>query len=374
MKRWIKNVYFLSGKEIRSFFSDYTLLVLVIIMFTVMIYSIAKGITTEVKNATVAILNEDRSPLSYRIQDAMLPPQFKSVVEIQRADIDAAMDSGEFIFVLTIPPHFGADVLAHKQPELQLLVDATAMSQAAVGAGYLSHIIQQQLSEYLTHIPLDRTLLEPKLNVLFNPNLKTEWYMPITQITGNSTLLTLILVGAAVIREREHGTIEHLLVMPVSASEIVISKILANGFIILIAAFLSLYFVVHQFIGVPINGSMTLFIATEAIFLSSMAGLGIYLATHAPTMPQFSLLCMPVYVVLYLLSGSLSPLENMPVAVQYLMQLSPLTQFISIGQDVLFRGAGFTVIWPKVLMISLMGAFFIVVAIFRFRHMLARQS
>ncbi|SUB36488.1 inner membrane transport permease YhhJ [Pasteurella multocida] len=182
--------------------------------------------------------------------------------------------------------------------------------------------------------------------------------MPITQITGNSTLLTLILVGAAVIREREHGTIEHLLVMPVSASEIVISKILANGFIILIAAFLSLYFVVHQFIGVPINGSMTLFIVTEAIFLSSMAGLGIYLATHAPTMPQFSLLCLPVYVVLYLLSGSLSPLENMPVAVQYLMQLSPLTQFISIGQDVLFRGAGFTVIWPKVLMISLMGAFF----------------
>lgn len=153
MKRWIKNVYFLSGKEIRSFFSDYTLLVLVIIMFTVMIYSIAKGITTEVKNATVAILNEDRSPLSYRIQDAMLPPQFKSVVEIQRADIDAAMDSGEFIFVLTIPPHFSADVLAHKQPELQLLVDATAMSQAAVGAGYLSHIIQQQLSEYLSHIP-----------------------------------------------------------------------------------------------------------------------------------------------------------------------------------------------------------------------------
>ncbi|MGY4676842.1 ABC-2 transporter permease [Pasteurella sp. P03HT] len=374
MKQWLKNVYFLCGKEIRSFFSDVTLLVLVIIMFTVTIYSIAKGITTEVKNASVAIVNQDRSALSFRFQDAMLPPQFNTVVEIEATHIDQAMDSGDYIFVLTIPPDFTADLLANKQPELQLLVDATAMSQAAVGASYLQHIISQQISEYLNQNSADYQLITPKMNVLFNPNLKTEWYMPVTQITGNSTLLTLILVGAAVIREREHGTIEHLLVMPVSASEIVISKILANGLIILIAAFLSLYFVVHLFIGVPIHGSISLFIFTEAIFLSSMAGLGIYLATHAPTMPQFSLLCLPVYIVLYLLSGSLSPLENMPLPVQHIMQFSPLTQFIAIGQDVLFRGAGLTVIWPRVLIISVMGALFIIIAILRFRSMLARQS
>ncbi|UDW83042.1 ABC transporter permease [Pasteurella canis] len=374
MQQWIKNVYFLCGKEIRSFFSDFTLLILVIMMFTVTIYSIAKGITTEVKNVSVAILNEDRSALSFHIQDAMLPPQFNKVVEIKPQQIDTAMDNGEYIFVLTIPANFTADLLANKQPELQLLVDATAMSQAAVGASYLQQIIRQQIVEYLNKAPIDYDLITPKINVLFNSNLKTEWYMPVTQITGNSTLLTLILVGAAVIREREHGTIEHLLVMPVSASEIVISKILANGLIILIAAFLSLYFVVHKFIDVPINGSIGLFIATEAVFLSSMAGLGIYLATHAPTMPQFSLLCLPVYIVLYLLSGSLSPLENMPLLVQYIMQLSPLTQFIAIGQDVLFRGAGMNVIWPRVLIITLMGALFILIAILRFRIMLARQN
>lgn len=374
MKQWLKNVYFLCGKEIKSFFSDFTLFVLVVIIFTVTIYSVAKGITTEVKNATVAILNQDQSTLSYRIQDAMLAPQFSRVVEIQAEQIDEAMDNGDYIFVLTIPSHFSQDLLANRQPELQLLVDATAMSQAAIGAGYIQQIIQQQMTEYLSKQKVDFTLITPKINVLFNSNLSTEWHMPITQITGNATLLTLILVGAAVIREREHGTIEQLLVMPVSASEIVIAKVLANGLIILVAAFLSLYFVVHKFIGVPLNGSIGLFLLSKGIYISSMAGLGIYLATIAPTMPQFSLLSIPVYIVLYLLSGSLSPAENMPLWVQSVMQFSPLTQFISIGQDILFRGAGLSVIWYRLLIITGMGAFFIVVAILRFKTMLAKHN
>ncbi|MBE2895435.1 ABC transporter permease [Pasteurellaceae bacterium HPA106] len=375
MLRWLKNVYFLSVKELRSLFSDYTLIGLVVIMFTFTIYSIAKGITTEVKNASVAVWDQDHSTLSYQIRDAILPPYFKQVQTISPEQIDKAMDEGEFIFVLTIPPNFEQQIMAGEQPQIQLLVDATAMTQAGVGASYLSQIINRQISEFLQQPSMSEILpLKPVVNVLFNSNLRSEWFMPMTQITGNSSLLALILVGAAVIREREHGTIEHLLVMPVSASEIAFSKILANGLVILVSAMLSLYFVVHQFLGAPINGSIALFAASEVVYLFSIAGLGLFLATQAPTMPQFSLLCLPVYIVLYLLSGAPSPFENMPQVVQDVIQLSPLTQFVAISQDVLFRGAGWETIWHRVLIMAVLGAVFVALAIFSFRSMLARQN
>ncbi|MBV7387939.1 ABC transporter permease [Pasteurellaceae bacterium TAE3-ERU1] len=375
MLRWLKNVYFLSVKELRSLFSDYTLIGLVVIMFTFTIYSIAKGITTEVKNASVAVWDQDQSTLSYQIRDAILPPYFNHVASITPDKIDKAMDEGEYIFVITIPPDFEQKVMAGEQPQIQLLVDATAMTQAGVGASYLSQIINRQISEFLHQPSMSDILpLKPVVNVLFNSNLRSEWFMPMTQITGNSSLLALILVGAAVIREREHGTIEHLLVMPVSASEIAFSKILANGLVILVSAMLSLYFVVHQFLGAPINGSIWLFAASEVVYLFSIAGLGLFLATQAPTMPQFSLLCLPVYIVLYLLSGAPSPFENMPQGVQNVMQLSPLTQFVAISQDVLFRGAGWETIWHRVLIMAVLGAVFVALAISSFRSMLARQN
>ena len=375
MWQWIKNVYYLSIKELRSLFGDLTLIGLVVIMFTFTIYSIAKGITTEVKNAPVAVLDEDHSTLSYQLRDVILPPYFKQVVEIERDRIDSAMDNGEYIFVLTIPPNFATDLLAGKQPQLQLLVDATAMTQAGIGANYLNQIINRQINQFLG-LPDNQQLLplKPEINVLFNENLLTEWFMPMTQITGNSSLLVLILVGAAVIREREHGTIEHLLVMPVTASEIAFSKIIANSLVILVAAVLSLYFVVHKLIGAPINGSLWLFAFSELIYLFSMAGLGLFLATQAPTMPQFSLLCLPVYIVLYLLSGGPSPIENMPQTVQLVMQFSPLTQFVAISQDILSRGAGWETIWHRLVIMIVLGTVFISVAIMRFRSMLARQN
>ena len=375
MWQWIKNVYYLSIKELRSLFGDLTLIGLVVIMFTFTIYSIAKGITTEVKNAPVAVLDEDHSTLSYQLRDVILPPYFKQVVEIERDRIDSAMDNGEYIFVLTIPPNFATDLLAGKQPQLQLLVDATAMTQAGIGANYLNQIINRQINQFLG-LPDNQQLLplKPEINVLFNENLLTEWFMPMTQITGNSSLLVLILVGAAVIREREHGTIEHLLVMPVTASEIAFSKIIANSLVILVAAVLSLYFVVHKLIGAPINGSLWLFAFSELIYLFSMAGLGLFLATQAPTMPQFSLLCLPVYIVLYLLSGGPSPIENMPQTVQQVMQFSPLTKFLAISQDILSRGAGWETIWHRLVIMIVLGTVFISVAIMRFRSMLARQN
>lgn len=376
MRQWLKSVWYLGGKEIRSFFTDYALFALLVFMFTFSVYSVSKNMTSEVKNAAIAVHDQDRSQLTYRIRDAMLAPQFKRVKDIDGTQIDRAMDLGEYSFVLSIPPHYTADLLAGKRPQIQLLVDATASSQAAVGTGYIRQIVGREVNGYLGNRLGTTGMMpfEPAVNVLFNPNMRSDWFMPLNQLVGNSTLLTILLVGAAVIREREHGTIEHLLVMPVGAGEIVMAKILANGLIILVSSVLSLLFVMHRAVGVPINGSLPLFVACQAVYLFAMAGLGVLLATQAPTMPQFSLLCIIVYIGVFLLSGSTSPIENLPHSVRMLSELSPMTQFTALSKDIIFRGAGWSVIRYRVAITAVAGALFTVLAILRFRRMLAQQN
>ena len=373
MRQWISNVWHLGGKEVRSFFTDYALFALLVFMFSFSVYSVSQNATTEVKDAALAVYDQDRSALTYRIRDAMIAPQFKQVDDIDGNRIDRAMDLGEYNFVLVIPPDYTADLLAGKRPELQLLVDATAMSQAGVGSVYISQIVHRETAAYLGQHG-NEAPFEPVVNALFNDNLRSEWFMPLNQLVGNAGLLTILLVGAAVIREREHGTIEHLLVMPVDANEIVMAKILANGLIILVSSVLSLLLVMHHAVGVPINGSLTLFVFCEAVYLFAMAGLGVLLATQAPTMPQFSLLSIIVYVSAFLLSGSNSPIENLPAAARAISELSPMTQFGAISKDIIFRGAGWSVIRHRVAITAVSGILFTALAVIRFRRMLAQQN
>ncbi|HBO37347.1 MAG TPA: ABC transporter permease [Pasteurellaceae bacterium] len=376
MLRWIKNVLYLSGKELRSLFSDPILLVLIIYMFSVALLSIANSITTEVKNASIAVIDNDHSTLSYRLRDSLLLPNFKPIQEIKHNEIDRLMDSGIYTFVLDIPPNYQQDMLAGHTPKIQLLADATAMTQANIGASYIRQIFSDEMNKFLKIAPNASMMpIKSAVNILYNPNYSSKWFMGTMQLVGSMNLLTLLLVGAAVIRERERGTIEHLLVMPVRSSEIAVSKILANGLIILCVALLSLRFIVQGMLGVPLaSGTIPLFALGIAVFVFSISSLGIMLAIFAPTMPQFGLLCIPVYIVMYLLSGTTSPIENMPELAQQLTQFSPTTIFGSFAQDVLFRGAGLQIVWDKILKMIAIGTVFLIIALVQFKSMLSRQG
>ena len=166
------------------------------------------------------------------------------------------MDKGETIFILEIPPGFQRDVAAGRKPKVQLLIDATTMTQAGVGASYLSQIFSREINSF-ANITLPEAV-NPVINTKFNPNGESSWFMPTSQIGTMAFMMLMLLAGAAVIRERERGTIEHLLVMPVNAFELMMGKILANGAVILVAAVASLWFVVHLGIGVPLAGSVGL--------------------------------------------------------------------------------------------------------------------
>lgn len=375
MGRWALNVYWLGLKELASLAGDTVMVVLIVYAFTGAVYSVAKGVQMDVRNAGIAVVDGDRSILSARIRDGLQAPYFKTPVVIDRSEMDPAMDRGAYTFVIDIPPKFESDLLAGRHPELQVNVDATAMTQAATGLGYIQEIVAKEVAGYLGGAGARYAeAVNPTVRVFFNPNLEGVWFTSVMQVIQAVTILSIILVGAAVIREREHGTIEHLLVMPVRPSEIVFAKIWANGLVILLAATASLYLVVGFTLGVPIPGSIALFAGGTAIYLFAVTSLGILLATVARSMPQFGLLGIPVFVTMNLLSGTTTPIESMPTWLQWIMQVSPSTHFVKFAQAILYRGAGLDVVWPQLSIMAIIGAAFVALALARFRAMLEAQG
>jgi ABC-2 type transport system permease protein len=372
LRRHLANVYRLMIKELRGLRSDPIMLVLVAYSFSIAIYAVATGASTEATNLSVAIVDEDRSDLSRRIADGLTPPTFQPAVEIGAREMDAAMDAQRFLYVIEFPPKFQEDILAGRRPSVQINVDATAVAQAANGMTYIQNVILTYVTQFLTgREGLSGAPVRMVTRAKFNPNFKSSWFTSVMQVINNLTMLAVILTGAALIREREQGTVEHLLVMPVVPAEIMLSKILANGVVILAAAQLSLLLVVQWWLKVPIAGSPLLFLGGSCFYVFTVAALGIGLGTVASTMGQFGLLSIPVLLVMMLLSGSSTPMESMPVWLQYLMNvISPTPHFVVFAQDVLYRGAGFSIVWPEILATVAIGAVYFGLALNRFRRVI----
>lgn len=372
----LRNILALCAKELRSLLGDTVLLVLIVFAFTGLVYSAATGVSRDVRNASVGVVDKDQSPLSRQMVAALLPPHFQKPVLIQRDEVDALMDKGQMLFVIEFPPHFQRDVELGRAPQVQLLADATTIAQAGLGQAYIGRIFQNEIVDFLQQKRLIESLapVQPVITLQFNPNGNDVWPMAIMEVDNMIAMITLVLVGAAVIRERERGTIEHLLVMPVGAFEIVLAKILANGLVICSVALLSMRFMVGGLLGVPLAGSLGLFALGAVVFMFAVAALAIMLATLAPTMPQYSLLMMPVYIIALMFSGSSSPRSNMPAAAQWISEYWPTTQFVSLAQNVLLRGAGIEVVWPQLAVMAATGALFLAYALLRFRKMLEQQG
>jgi len=324
-------------------------------------------------NASVAVVDEDHSAASRQIRDALLPPFFLPAAQIPFSEINRVLDEGQYTFVIDIPPKFQHDLTKGVAPTVEVITDATAMSQAGRGPSYIQKIINGEVKQYWSakDKSANRELVRLVTRARFNPNMQQGWFVAINQIINNISVLAIFLTGAAVLREREHGTIEHLLVMPLRPYELMFSKIWANGLVVVLAAMTSLFLIVKGAIGVPVAGSVSLFAAGLVVYLFSVTALGIMLATLVRSMPQFGLLAFPVFIVMSLLSGGQTPLESMPIALQKIMQFVPSTHFVSFSQAVLFRNATPSMVWPDLLKMFLIGCAYVLYTLTRFRKMLA---
>lgn len=365
-------VFWLGLKELRELSRDVVLVVFVAYAFTLAVFSQARGTSSEVHNASIAFVDDDRSALSRRLAAAFLPPRFQPPRELAAADIERALDAGRFMFVVVIPPRFEADLRAGRRTELQIDIDATAMFQASSGASFIQRILTDEVTRELQRS--DEALDLPLRLVVrkaFNPNGDVVWFNAIVALVNQITLLAVTLTGAALIREREHGTLEHLLAMPVTAFEIALAKVWANGLVILVAAAFSVVAVVRGVLAVPTAGSVPLFLAGVAIYLFFATALGIFLGTVSRTMAQFGLLVILTVFTLQMLSGGNTPVESQPEWLERVTLVLPSRHFVSFAQAILFRGAGFDLVWREFAAVAAIGTAFLLYAVSRFRASIA---
>ena len=363
----LQNIFRLGCKELWSLWRDPMMLLLITYTFTMSIYTGSSSLPESLNNAPIAIVDEDQSTLSTRISSAFYPPLFApEAVELNQ--IDAGMDAGNYSFSLNIPSRFQEDVLAGRPAAVQLNVDATRVTQALSGSGYIQQMILTEVSEYLQGYRSAMAFpVDLELRARFNPTLDRQWFGSLMQVINNVTMLSIILTGAALIREREHGTVEHLMVMPVTVFEIMMAKVWSMGLVVLFASFVSIHLVVMGLMQVPIEGNLWLFFMGAALSLFATTSLGIYLATVAKSMPQFGLLMMLVLIPLQMLSGGLTPRESMPSIVQNIMQFAPTTHFVNLAQAILYRDASLSMVWPSFLALFVIGAVLFYFALKRFK-------
>jgi ABC-2 type transport system permease protein len=371
------NIATLGIKELHSLGRDPVLLVLIVYAFSLAVYAAATAFPDVLARAPISIVDEDASPLSKRIVNAFYPPLFAPPSLITTGEMDKRMDDGTDTFALDIPPDFQRDVLGGRSPSIQLNIDATRMTQAYSGSGYVQSIVAGEIETFLRRYrPAETKTADVLLvhRVRYNPLINKRWFYGTIELVNMITMLSIILTGAALIREREHGTIEHLLAMPVTPFEIMASKIWAMAVVVLAACGLSLLVIIRGVLDFPFEGSAALFLAGAALDLFATTSLGILLGTVARSMPQFGLLMLLVLLPLNLLSGGFTPYESMPQAVQFIMLLAPTTHFVALAQGVLFRGADLSIIWPQFLALAAIGSAFFFTALVRFRSTIGTMA
>ncbi|WP_234050512.1 MULTISPECIES: ABC transporter permease [unclassified Xanthobacter] len=368
----LSNIFWLGTKELWALAKDPMMLIFIAWAFGVGIYTEATGAGETVNNAAIAIVDEDHSRLSRSIAGLFYPPYFQAARTIGAADIDRAMDEGRYTFIVTIPPHFEADVRRGRNAEVQVSIDATAVEQATIGSSYIQNMVANEVKRYrqeFEHEPgLDSNLA---IRRAFNPNGTQSWFRAIVSLADHLSMLIIILTGAALLREREHGTIEHLLVMPLTAFEIALAKVWANGLVIIVAFVCSLLFVVEGALDVPIAGSRLLFLLGTVIYVFAAASIGIFLGTIARTMAQFALMMMMTVMPMMMLSGGMTPIESQPRWIQYVTWLLPSRHYIGFTQAIVYRGADFSIVWREFAIVLVMGVAFLTGSMLLFRRSLA---
>ncbi|QGA48506.1 ABC transporter permease [Pseudomonas brassicacearum] len=370
--RSLSNLFWLGTKELRILSKDMMMILFIIWSFGFSIYMQSTGGGETVNNAALAFVDEDHSSLSRSIAGLFYPPYFQAPKMIDAADIDRAMDKGLYTFVVVIAPGFEADVRKGRDVEVQVNVDATAVQQASLGAGYIQSMVTNEVNRYRQAIKRSSGLSSDLvIRRAFNPNGTQSWFRAVVSLADHLSMLIIILTGAALLREREHGTIEHLLVMPLTAFEIALAKVWANGLVIVIAFICSLLFVIEDLLDVPIAGSRSLLVLGTVIYVFATAAIGIFLGTLARTMAQFALLMIMTVMPMMMLSGGMSPIESQPQWVQYVTWFFPSRHYVAFTQAIVFRGANLDIVWKEFLTVMVMGVTFLTMSLMLFRRSVA---
>jgi ABC-2 type transport system permease protein len=365
----------MTAKELLQLGRDGFLMFAIIFLFTIDIV-MTGNVRMELNHATVIVHDADHSEASRELIYRFRPPYFKLGGEIfdEREGIEL-LDKGQALMVLNIPPKFQHDLIQGKPTDVQVLVDTSNIMLGSLAANYSSQIIGQYgFDAALKRMGVTEASLRavPMLvdqhRVWYNPNQNDQWFIPISELLTVITILAIMLPAAAAVREKEHGTIEQLVVSPLTPVQILLPKIISMTLVILLGTAASLYLVLIPFFDIPIKGSQLLFFAVTALYAIATSGLGLYIATMSRNLAQAAMLAILILMPMIFLSGAWTPPEAMPEGLRQAMYLSPLYYFIEMGYGILLKGAGLDILWDSLLGLTILGVVIFTFGVWRFKR------
>jgi ABC-2 type transport system permease protein len=376
LRVWWGRLRVMTVKELLQLLRDPVLLFVILYGFTADIYNAGSGVTLQLTNASMVVQDLDRSAASRELVSRFLPPEFSIGYQITR-DSEAAqlLDDGDALLVLTIPPQFERDLLAGHKTHVQMQIDATNSVLGFLAYSYGTQIISSYALEagiQSAGLGAGAASLAPvvdnRVRVWFNPNQNDAWFMSISELLNVITAFSILLPAAAMVREKERGTIEQLLVSPLTPIQVMLPKTLAMMLVIQLGIVISLLTVLVPVFHVPIQGSLPLFFCITTLYIINLSGLGLFIATVTRNLAQAAMLSILVLAPMIFLSGIWTPPEAMPAAVRALTVFSPLYYYMDACYGILLKGADLRVLWDSVLGIVVLGCFTVGFGLWRFRR------
>lgn len=367
-------------KEFAQIWRDRALVFILIWAFTASIYTSGRGRAMEVTNVATVVYDLSKSPASREFLSHVQAPYFKIVAYLDRdQDIAKWLDSGNASIVIVIPPDFQRKVDGTGQAEIQVITDGALAMPATIAVAYIAEISSNYsisvLEQRAGAAGLSLSQLpgvDERVRVEFNPNMLSTWFSSLLELFNMFTMVSLLLTAADLVREKEHGTLEQLMVSPARSIEIFLAKIIPTVIVVLGLSVLSFRLVLVPVFHVPVRGSLALFYAVAALYVFAMTSMGIAIAVVAKNLAQAMMIMLLILQPMVFLSGAWNPPEAMSPWMRWLSLISPLRYFIDFGYGVVLKGNGVRLVAWDIVGIVVLGAGLFWFSVWRFERSLAR--
>jgi ABC-2 type transport system permease protein len=380
-----ERIYEILKKEIRQSLRDPKLRGVMFVPPILQVLLFGFAVNLDVNNVKLGWLDMDQTEQSRSLLHRFEGTSYFRLTGVARSEVEAQamLDSGQAEAVVRVPYNFGADVSKMKQTEVQVLVDGSNSNTASIVGNYITSVISGYNAQTLSNqrkarlvdasrngpVLLAAPSVSTETRVWFNPDLKSRNYFIPGILVNIIMIVTLNLTAMSIVREKEIGTMEQIMVTPIRPIELMIGKTLpfaAIGFIdsVFVTVLALLIF------RIPFRGSGLLLIGAASLFLLSMLGLGLFISTISHTQQQASMTSFFFIQPAFMLSGFTFPIRNMPLPIQWLTYLNPLRYFMDIVRGVFLKGAGIEALWTQMLLLGVFGITILVSSALRFHKRL----
>ena len=373
----MRQIFYLVQKEFRQIFRDFSMIRILFVVPLIQIFILGNAITTDVKNIKIIFQDQDKTPYSREFISRFVHSKYFKIIGFEEdyTKLSSYLDSGKASLAIVIPKHFQRDIVLQKRPDIQLIVDGVDGNSAGVSLGYISDMVQKYQESLIESYPelslqvknIRRVETEPRF--WFNPNLESKLYIVPGIIALILLIITLFLTSMGIVREKEIGTLEQLMVTPIKSYQLVIGKIIPFSILGMLEIMISMGFV-YLIFGIGVKGSLPLLLFESSLFIISTLGLGIFISTISDTQQQALFIAWFFMIFAILLSGFFIPIANMPPVIQQITRLNPLRYFIVILREIYLKGTSFKDLIPETVAMATFGLCLFCAAVMRFRKKL----